>query len=152
MRTIEIIEQIRCPFSAAIDYAEMFHQEQAAAGVPYAQIVRSVHCAANEIRDVTDETRVHEALIFRWSSHVPVLPPILHGLITVRPNGRTTQLRLEATYVARFGLIGHVIDSLCGRLVVRKMLYTFARQLCRYIENRYDMERSLALGVFKSSY
>lgn len=152
MRTIEITMQVRCPFSAAIDYAEMFHQEQSSTVAPYAHVARSVHCMASEIRDVTDETRVHEALLFRWSSRVPPLPPLLHGLITVRPNGRTTQIRLEATYVARFGIMGRVIDALGGRFVVRNMLRTFARQLCRYIENRYDIERNLALGTFKSSY
>ena len=153
MNTTAVTADVRCPFSAAIDYAELFHSEHAGTGImPYAHLVRHVCCEANEVRDVTDETRVHEALLFRWSSRLPIFPPLVHGLVTVRPNGRTTRIRIEANYVARFGLIGQIIDLLAGRMVVRKMLRSFMRDLCRYIENTYELERTLTLGVYKSSY
>lgn len=153
MNTVAVSADVRCPFSAAIDYAELYHNEHAGTGImPYAHVVRHISCDANEIRDVTDETRVHEALLFRWSSPLPVLPPLIHGLVTVRPNGRTTRIRIEANYVARFGLFGRVIDVLVGRLIVRNVLRTFMHDLCRYIENTYELERTLTLGVYKSSY
>ena len=153
MNTVAVTADVQCPFSAAIDYAELYHNEHAGTGImPYAHVVRHISCDANEIRDVTDETRVHEALLFRWSSPLPVLPPLIHGLVTVRPNGRTTRIRIEANYVARFGLFGRVIDVLVGRLIVRNVLRTFMHDLCRYIENTYELERTLTLGVYKSSY
>lgn len=153
MNTVAVQADVRCPFSAAIEYAELYHNEHAGNGImPYAHVVRHISCQANEIRDVTDETRVHEALLFRWSSPLPILPPLVHGLVTVRPNGRTTRIRIEANYVARFGFFGQIIDVLAGRFIVRKVLRAFIRDLCRYIENTYDLERTLTLGVSKSSY
>lgn len=153
MNTVAVTADVHCPFSAAIEYADLYHNSHSGAGImPYAHVVRHISCEANEIRDVTDETRVHEALLFRWSSPLPVLPPLIHGLVTVRPNGRTTRIRIEANYVARFGLFGRVIDVLVGRLIVRNVLRTFMHDLCRYIENTYELERTLTLGVYKSSY
>lgn len=153
MNTVAVTADVRCPFSAAIEYAGLYHNEHAGTGImPYAHVVRHVSCEANEIRDVTDETRIHEALLFRWSSRVPTLPPLVHGLVTVRPNGRTTRIRIEATYVARFGIVGQLVDLLAGRFVVRRVLRAFMRDLCRYIENTYELERTLTLGVYKSSY
>ncbi|HET9096736.1 MAG TPA: hypothetical protein VFN37_08745 [Candidatus Baltobacteraceae bacterium] len=150
MNSVAVTVDLRCPFSAAIEYVEIYHKERSGADVlPYAHVVRHVQCAASEIRDVTDETRVHEALLLRWTSRLPLLPPIVHGLITVRPNGRTTQMRLEATYVPRFGLFGRVIDALAGRLIVRERLHAFLNDVSRYVENAYELERMLQMHMNK---
>ncbi len=144
MTSLAVACEVDCPFSAAIEYIDLYHKEHASpVSMPYAHVVRRVQCEACEIRDVTDETRVHEALLFRWESRFATFPPLLHGLVTVRPHGRTTHLRLEASYVPRFGLFGRVIDAMIGRLVVRKTLRAFLRDVRRYVENVYDIERML---------
>lgn len=144
MRALCVTAEVRCPFSAAVEYIDIYHQQRSEAkNVSYTHVVRHVQCEASEIRDVTDETRVHEALLFRWRSGFAVLPPIVHGLVTVRPNGRTTQIRVEATYVPRFGLFGTVLDAIVGRIVVRRMLRAFVSDVRRFVENAYDLERML---------
>lgn len=144
MTTIAVTTDVRCPFSAVVEYVESYHKQRSNAGiVPYAHVARHVHCEASEVRDVTDETRVHEALLFRWSSRLPVLPPLLHGLVTVRPNGRTTWARLEASYVPRFGLLGMLVDAVAGRVIVHRLLRAFLADVQRYVENAYDLERML---------
>lgn len=150
MNSVAVTIDLRCPFSAAIEYVAIYHKQRSGADVlPYTQVVRNIQCAASEIRDVTDETRVHEALLLRWTSRFPLLPPIIHGLITVRPNGRTTQMRLEATYVPRFGVIGRIIDALVGRFIVRERLHAFLDDVSRYVENAYDLERMLQMHMDK---
>lgn len=149
MNTLAVIGEVRCPFSAAVEYVQIYHQRRGGDHVlAHAPVVR-VHCEASEIRDVTDESRVHEALLFRWTSRFPAMPPILHGLITVRPNGRATELRLEATYVPRFGLLGRAIDALVGRFIVQRRLQAFLDDVCRYVENAYDLERMLQAHLGK---
>lgn len=150
MNSVAVTVDLRCPFSAAIEYVTNYHEQRSGAGVlPYAQVVRDVQCVASEIRDLTDETRVHEALLLRWTSRFALLPPIVHGLITVRPNGRTTRMRLEATYVPRFGLFGRIIDALAGRFIVRERLHAFLNDVSRYVENAYELERMLQMHVSK---
>lgn len=145
MTSIAVTAQVRCPFSATLEYVDVYHQQRSnEQNVPYTHVVRHVRCEASEIRDVTDQTRVHEALLFRWQSRFPILPPVLHGLVTVRPHGRTTQVRLEATYVPRFGLLGRLADALVGRMLVRNMLQGFLDDVRRFVENAYDLERMLA--------
>lgn len=150
MNTLVVNDEVRCPFSAAVEYIEIYHRRRAGAQVmPHAPVVRHVRCDASEIRDVTDGSRVHEALLFRWTSRFRAMPPILHGLITVRPSGRETQLSLEATYVPRFGLFGRVMDALVGRFIVRRRLRAFLEDVSRYVENAYDLERMLQVHMNK---
>jgi hypothetical protein len=145
MNTLVATIEVRCPFSAAIEYIDDYHRRRTEPHiVPYAQVARHVHCEAGEIRDVTDATRVHEALLFRWSSRFPFLPPLVHGLITVRPNAPSTQIRLEATYVPRFGFVGRLIDVFIGRALVRRTLRTFLDDVRRFVENAYERERENA--------
>lgn len=143
MTSIAVTAEVRCPFSATLEYVDVYHKQHSSdASLAYTHVAH-VRCDASEIRDVTDDTRVHEALLFRWSSRFPMLPPLVHGLITVRPHGRTTQVRLEATYVPRFGLLGRFIDAVAGRLLVRRMLQAFLADVRRFVENAYDLERML---------
>lgn len=143
MTSIAVAAEVCCPFSATLEYVDVYHKQRSSdASVAYTHVAH-VRCDASEIRDVTDDTRVHDALLFRWNSRFPMLPPVLHGLITVRPHGRTTQIRLEATYVPRFGPLGVLIDAVAGRMVVRNMLQAFLADVRRFVENAYDLERML---------
>lgn len=99
-----------------------------------------VSCDASEIRDVTDETRIHEALFIRWQTAGLIPIPTLYGLITVRPDGLSTEVRLEASYVPPCGALGALFDRVFGRKMVLRTLRQFLEDIYGFIESRYGLE------------
>ena len=69
-----------------------------------------------QIRDVTDDTMVHEALIIIWQSRLRLPLPDSHGLLTVRVRAPGTEVSMQGSYVPPFGIAGQVFDSAIGRL------------------------------------
>lgn len=102
-----------------------------------------ISCEASEIRDVTDGTRIHEALFMRWASAGLIPIPTLYGLITIRPDGLATEVRLEASYVPPLGALGRLFDRILGWRLVRRTLERFVDDMYEFIESRYGLERMI---------
>ena len=93
-----------------------------------------------EIRDYTDSVRLHEALILQWRSHGRFPVPRFRGMITARPSGPNTEIRIEGHYVPPFGKAGMVIDSIAGRFIAQRTLERLADDISEFV----DRKRSLA--------
>ncbi len=133
---------VHCPFSATIDMIKHLHDSGAGHRVgPFSSIRTHVHCDIAEIRDLTDGTRIHEALTFRWRAHSWIPLPVMSGLITVRPNGLATELRMEGTYVPPLGPPGQLFDRLIGHRIAQRTVNRFLDELRNFIEQERQKER-----------
>jgi hypothetical protein len=142
MTTVFAKRDARCPFSAAIEMIERLHQSSTDHIVgPFSRMRMRVHCDFAEVRDYTDETRVHEALVLQWKSHAALPLPLMRGMITVRPNGPFTELRMEGTYVPPLGFAGAVFDTLIGKRIAQRTIERFLDELRDFVEQQWDSDR-----------
>jgi hypothetical protein len=121
----------RCPFSAAIDYA----QEYLAHGRPDELLVESSFDVLT-VDDYTDSVRRHDAIEFRWRPRSAFFP---HGqaLLTVRPHApQGTELQFSVVYIPPLGTPGQLFDNLIGRHIAWITTGLLLRRL------RTEIERS----------
>jgi hypothetical protein len=141
---VSVSKDVHCPFSATVEIIEEFHERHKALRIgPFTKMEGRISCEASEIRDVTDRTRIHEALFMRWASAGLIPIPTLYGLITIRPDGLATEVRLEASYVPPLGALGRVFDRILGWRLVRRTLERFVDDMYEFIESRYGLERMI---------
>lgn len=134
---------VRCPFSAALEFAQNLHRTGAEHHVgPFSGLKARVQCEVAETTDYTDPARLHEALTLRWQSHGAIPLPKMRGLITVRPNGPVTELRMEGRYTPPLGAFGQVFDALIGRHIAQRTADRFLEELGDFIESEWENEKS----------
>lgn len=135
-------QNIKCPFSATIEMIERLHHTGVEHVVgPFSGVRTPVVCDLAEVRDFTDDTRIHEALNIHWSAR-PGMPLLeMDGLLTVRPNGPMTELRMEGRYEPPLGIGGRLFDNLFGRYIARRTIRRFLRELRGFIEAEWEKER-----------
>lgn len=142
MTTIFAKRDVRCPFSVTIELVQRLHRSGAEHWVgPFGAFSTRVECELAEIRDHTDQTRIHEALVLRWKARARIPLPAMRGMITVRPNGRTTEVRMEGRYTPPLGSFGRLFDSLIGRRVAQRTVDRFLDQLRDFVEREWQAER-----------
>lgn len=134
--------EVHCPFSATIEMIERLHASGTEHRVgPFSSIRTRVQCEIAEVPDHTDETRIHDALTLRWTAPSRIPLPVMRGLITVRPNGPATQLRMEGTYEPPLGPVGRLLDLLAGRNLAQRTVDRFLDELRDFIEQEWHKER-----------
>ncbi|HEY8313830.1 MAG TPA: hypothetical protein VIG51_06620 [Candidatus Baltobacteraceae bacterium] len=132
-----------CPFSATLEMIERLHTSGAKQLVgPLPSIRTHVQWELAEVPDRTDETRIHEALLLKWKAPTRMPLPVMSGLITVRPNGPATELRMEGTYVPPLGLFGEAFDRVIGRHLAQHTANRFLDELRDFVEQEWQKERS----------
>jgi hypothetical protein len=142
--TVQIHAQcdVHCPFSAAIEMIKRLHKNGAEHRVgPFSNIRARVQLEIAEVRDRTDETRRHEALLLRWQAPSRMPLPVMSGLITVRPNGLATELRMEGTYVPPLGLLGQLFDRIIGCHIAHRTVNRFLDELRDSVDQEWQKER-----------
>lgn len=144
MTTIFAKCDVHCPFSATIEMIERFHEKgtQHLVG-PFSSVRTRVECELVEIRDHTDQTRIHDALTLRWKARARIPVPLMRGLITVRPNGPATELRMEGTYAPPLGLLGRIFDGIIGKHIAQRTVERFLDELRDFVEREWRIERQL---------
>jgi hypothetical protein len=143
MRTITVTRNARVPFSLTIDLVEQFFRRPHQLAVGPGRLLRAaVVQEAAQIRDVTDDTMVHEALLVIWQarSHLPL--PDFHGLLTVRVNCPTTEVSIRCSYKAPLGIPGRLFDATVGRYIAAATLRRLLDDICAYVERQYQVRRS----------
>lgn len=131
-----------CPFSATIEAIEILHEDDAEHRVgPFANMRTRIKCEIAEVRDRTDNTRRHQALQLRWQALSRMPLPVMSGLITVRPNGPATELRMEGSYVPPLGAPGRLFDRIIGRHLAQRTLNRFLDELRDLVEQEWQKER-----------
>lgn len=90
-----------CAFSVAVERA--------------GRALRAARFESLIVDDFTDPVRRHEAVEFRWSPRLALLPAA-QALLTVRPHApQGTELQLSLAYIPPLGGFGSVFDLLVGR-------------------------------------
>lgn len=147
MTQIVATHDVKCPFSGAIEFVERLHRSGGEHVIgPFGGLRAPVLCDLHEVRDYTDETRIHEALAVHWSARANIPVPEMNGLLTVRPNGQFTQLRMEGTYEPPFGFLGRLFDLLIGRYIALRTIRAFLAELRVFIEAEWEKERASSSG------
>ncbi len=142
MTAIFAKRDVRCPFSAAIEMVQRFHAKGARHSVGPSEHLRAgVQCELVEVPDHTDTTRLHEAALLRWKARSWFPLPAMTGLITVRPNGPVTELRMEGRYAAPLGLLGRIFDAIVGRHIAQRTVERFLDEVKSYVEREWEIER-----------
>lgn len=151
MTTIFSSRYTHCPFSATIDLIERLHRSGAVHTVgPFSILHTRVNCELAETRDYTDQTRVHEALVLRWKAHAHVPLPVIRGMITVRPEGPATEIRMQAKYRPPLGF--EIFDTIVGRWLAQRTIDRFLDELTRFVEREWAQERTPRLFVGRGIY
>lgn len=121
---------------------EHLHRNEAKHDVgPFRMLHTVVRCELAEIRDYTDEARIHEALILHWEAHTRIPVPAMRGMITVRPNGPYTELRMEGWYTPPLGVFGRVFDTVIGMRLAQRTIDRFLEELSSFVEHEWETER-----------
>lgn len=142
MQSVHVARNVRCPFSAAVPLIEQFHRRSRRLRVgPSALLEAIVEPALAQTRDYTDQTRLHEALVLQWRSHGSFPVPRFRGLITVRPNGNATEVRIDGRYVPPLGKAEAAFDALIGRRIARRTLERLLTSIEAFVETQYGAKR-----------
>jgi hypothetical protein len=142
MRTIAVVRNARVPFSASIDLVDGFFREHAPLIVGPSRWLRAaVVPEAAQIRDTTDTTMIHEALAIVWKARMALPLPDFHGLLTVRVNAPTTEIRIEGSYDSPLGIAGRAFDGLLGRHIATSTLNVLLGDICDYVEAGWSVMR-----------
>ncbi len=143
MTPLHAVRDVRCAFSLTIELIEAFHAANPDHRVgPFGWGRAHVWCEASLVRDVSDHSRQHEAFSFTWHGSGWLPLPVIHGFITVRPNGQLTQLRLEGQYVPPFGIAGRVFDAALGRRVAQLAIQRLADEMASFVERGEERMRA----------
>ncbi len=142
MTSLHVVRGVRCAFSLTIELIQSFYTANPNHRVgPFGWARARVWCEASQVRDVSDQTRVHEAFSFtcRGSGWWPL--PTVHGFITVRPNGQLTRLTLDGQYIPPFGVAGRVFDAVLGRRVAQLAIQRLANEMASFVEQGEERMR-----------
>lgn len=135
--TMRVTRFVRCPFSAAIEFAEETLRHRTDFTISAAPAVaHHVTVAAHLAEDVSDTVRRHEALLIAWKPRLRLFPPFA-GALTVRPKGRGTWLRIQGSYEPPLGAAGRLFDAIAGRFIARLTLQRLLGEIARGAEERW---------------
>lgn len=143
MTTIFSSRYTHCPFSATIELIERLHRSGAVHTVgPFSYLHTRVRCEIAETRDYTDQSRIHEALVLRWKARAGAPMPVIRGMITVRPEGSATEIRMQAKYRPHLGL--EIFDATVGKWLVQRTIDRFLDEVKKFVECEWAQERQAA--------
>ena len=129
---------VDCAFSATIDIIERLFAAGADYRVgPFQGIHACVRLEAAEVRDTTDQARIHDALRLRWEAPARFPLPVMHGFITVRPRAPITELHMEGTYVPPLGALGKVFDRIIGCHLAQRTMSRFLGELRDFVQEEW---------------
>ncbi len=152
MRSITVTQRANVPFSRSVDLAEQFFKRPHRLAVGPGKLLRAaVVQESAQVRDVTDGTMVHEALMVIWQARLRLPLPDFHGLLTVRVRAPGTEVNIQGSYVPPFGIAGQLFDSVIGRRIARVTFQKLLDDVCAYLEAQYDNERAARNAAVASS-
>lgn len=141
MTRVQAKREAPCPFGIAVELIERFHLNTGHRFGPFSLLQVHVECSLAETRDYTDPARIHEALVLQWRTHGFFPIPKLRALITVRPHGLSTEIRIDGSYVPPFGIVGRILDVLIGRYIARRTIERLLDAIYLFIEREWEAER-----------
>jgi len=142
MTQVRIAREVKCPFSAALEFAERIAKRKDGLYLtPSPPLGERVRMAAQTTSDATDDARKHDALLIAWRPQNPDMFPEFRGVLTVRPHLHGSRLHLAGQYEPPYGVPGKAFDFVAGRAIARHTLQRFLDELAVEIEAEYQQER-----------
>jgi PAS domain S-box-containing protein len=139
MSALHAVRDVRCPFSLTIELIESFHAANPDHRIgPFGWARAHVLCEASRVSDVSDRSRLHEAFSFTWRGTGWVPLPVVHGFITVRPQGQLTRLTFDGQYTPPLGIGGRVFDAVLGRRVAQRSIQRLLSEMASFVEQDWD--------------
>ncbi|MEO6991836.1 MAG: hypothetical protein ABI346_06235 [Candidatus Baltobacteraceae bacterium] len=78
----------------------------------------------------------------RWKAVTRFPVPAMRGLVTVRPAGLATRVRMEGTYQPPLGPLGGIFDRLVGRHIAWLTIERFLDDVYAFTESAYGLART----------
>jgi PAS domain S-box-containing protein len=142
MTPLHVVRDVHCAFSLTIKLVESFHAVNLDHRIgPFGWARVHVSYDASQVHDVSDHSRRHEAFSFTWRGRGWLPLPVVHGFITVRPNGQLTRLTLDGQYVPPLGIAGRVFDAVLGRRVGQLAMQRLTDEMASFVERGYERAR-----------
>lgn len=133
---------VACPFSAALELAEMAVKLRADLYLtPAPPLGERARFAVASILGSSDETRKHDALLIAWRPQTAGIFPDFHGVLTVRPDHSGVTLQLDGAYDPPCAGLGKVFDVLAGRRIAHRTMCRLLDDFAQDIEGAYAAER-----------
>ena len=142
MTEIRVTSYCECPFSDAIDFAQLSLKEQPRMQVsPIMTAGEGVSHATKLVDDATDTVRRHDALLVVWKPDHRTLFPDFRGILTVRPRDRGVWMRLQGHYNPPFGLAGKVFDAVAGKRIAELTTQRLLDRVIDDVEAKWNLAR-----------
>lgn len=137
---------VECPFSAAMEFAELALARRPDLYVtPSPPFGERVRIAATSVEDTTDLARNHDALLLAWRPQAQGMFPDFRGVLTIRPKRSGVWMRLTGAYEPPYGTLGKAFDAIAGRMLAQRTMRHLLADLAADIEAQYEEERSHAI-------
>jgi len=130
MRTILRTTEVRCPFTAAMAFAERCCER-----------VTARRIATKTVRDRTDRARRNTALTVEFVPLTRLPYPAFRLRVAARPWHGGCKLHIEASYETPLGIIGRAGDALVFRRLAARTVARFVDELVSAIEDAWKRER-----------
>jgi hypothetical protein len=139
---------VRCPFSAAHEYASEFFREAETSGIEVqvplrdffvalrGRVRRPVKLVFAHHPDETEAGRVHDALMLYWTAGTRLLPDF-HGTLRLRiETVDQTRIALEGAWRAPLGWLGWAFTVVAGRRIAKSTMRDLLDRLAEALERR----------------
>ncbi|MDQ6932482.1 MAG: hypothetical protein M3160_04830 [Candidatus Eremiobacteraeota bacterium] len=133
---------VNCPFSAVIEYVETFFSQRHKLPLSALQTIRTeVTTEYNVAIDRMDSARRHDALEVSWypKAHLPL--PAFHGILSVRPHFKDSELALEGSYEPPLGPVGEVFEATIGRNIARGTINGLLQEIKASVQDQWNRQR-----------
>ena len=142
MSAIRVTSYCECPFSDAIDFAQLSLKEQPELHVsPISSASEAVMHTTRVVDDATDGSRSHDALLVVWKPTHRTVFPDFRGVLTVRPRDRGVWMRLEGRYDPPFGLAGKAFDAVVGKRIAERSAQRLLSRVIEDVEAKWSLAR-----------
>jgi hypothetical protein len=146
MSRVRVTNYCECPFSIAIEYAQLSLKERGNMQVsPLSSLTENVSHATKVVDDGTDGARLHDALLLVWKPEHNTTLPDFRGVLTVRPRDRGVWMRLQGQYDPPFGLAGKIFDVVAGNRIASVTMQRLLDRLIGDVEAKWSTARRNAV-------
>jgi hypothetical protein len=142
MSEVRVTSYCECPFSTAMEFAQVSLKERGQMQVsPVSTVAENVSHATKLVDDGTDSARIHDALLLAWKPEHNAAFPDFRGVLTVRPKDRGVSMRLQGNYEPPFGLAGKIFDAIAGNRIASRTMQRLLDRIIEDVEAKWSTTR-----------
>lgn len=142
MSRVRVTSYCECPFSTAIELAQLALREKGHMQVsPVPAVAETVFHSTKIVDDGSDRSRLHDALLLAWKPEHSAAFPDFRGILTVRPKDRGVWMRLQGSYDPPFGVAGKIFDFVAGNRIAARTARRLLDQVVEDVEAKWSAAR-----------